>query len=108
MDRIQLLVADGDANDRAIVERDLRMSDAWEVELLEAEDSRQAELVIANAPRLECILLAQNLPDGSGVDVLHGWHERHAHLPCVIVYTRHGDERTAVEAMRAGAFDYLN
>ncbi len=45
------------------------------------------------------------LPDGQGTDLLSQGAER-AGFPAVIM-TSHGDEQIAVEAMRAGALDYV-
>jgi len=45
------------------------------------------------------------LPDGRGIDLLAPDQERKAYP--VIVMTAHGDEKIAVEAMKAGALDYV-
>jgi PAS domain S-box-containing protein len=45
------------------------------------------------------------LPDGEGLDLLRG--EAAASLPPVVILTSHGSERVAVEAIRAGAVDYV-
>ncbi len=44
------------------------------------------------------------LPDGRGVELLPG--ERKVSYP-IIIMTSHGDEQVAVEALKAGAFDYV-
>ena len=45
------------------------------------------------------------LPDGKGLELLQD-HEKQALFP-IIVLTAHGDENVAVEAMKAGALDYV-
>lgn len=46
------------------------------------------------------------LPDGRGLDLLEERKENGLPFPAVIM-TSHGDEEVAVEAMKAGALDYL-
>jgi DNA-binding NtrC family response regulator len=74
--------------------------------LLEASDLRMARfLVEKEEPAL--VLLDVNLPDGSGIDFLKEVAGR-ADAPAVIVITAHGSERVAIEAIRAGAYEYLS
>ena len=53
-----------------------------------------------------CIVSDVRMPDISGIDLLHRLNELHVSLP-VIVITGHGDVPLAVEAMKAGALDFL-
>jgi two-component system response regulator FixJ len=53
-----------------------------------------------------CIVTDVRMPDISGIDLLHRLQELHVSLP-VIVITGHGDVPLAVEAMKAGALDFL-
>ncbi len=46
------------------------------------------------------------LPDGNGLDSLSEMRETHPDVP-IIVLTAHGTMRTAVEAMKRRAFDYI-
>jgi DNA-binding NtrC family response regulator len=74
--------------------------------LLEASDLRMARfLVEKEEPAL--VLLDVNLPDGSGIDFLKEVAGR-ADSPAVIMITAHGSERVAIEAIRAGAYEYLS
>ena len=57
----------------------------------------------ANLPDL--ILTDLLLPDGKGTDLLPA-NTEDAQIP-VVVMTSYGDEKAAVEAMKAGAFDYI-
>jgi PAS domain S-box-containing protein len=63
-----------------------------------------AQRAIATKPPA-LILADLNLADGKAFDLLSD-PERQPGLP-VLVMTSHGDEQTAVRAMRAGALDYL-
>ena len=46
------------------------------------------------------------LPDGNGLEALRGIREAHPEVPVVMI-TAHGTMRTAVEAMKGHAFDYI-
>ncbi len=63
-------------------------------------------LRMAAAAAPDCVLLDLRLPDGNGLDVLRAIRRDSAELP-VVVMTAHGSVQTAVEAMRAGAPDFL-
>ncbi len=54
----------------------------------------------------DAIITDMRLPDGSGLDVLQQL-ERCARTEKAIVITAHGSAENAVEALKAGAFDYL-
>lgn len=54
----------------------------------------------------ELVLLDYRLPDGTGMEVLEQIKPNHPQLP-VIIMTSYSDIRTAVKAMKAGAFEYI-
>jgi len=56
--------------------------------------------------RPDAVVLDHNLPGQDGLTVLRRMREREPQLP-VVMATGHGSEQVAVEAMKAGAFDYL-
>ncbi len=76
-----------------------------DVELIDAETGARALDVLAETiPDL--VLLDVELPDTNGIEILR--HIRARDLPCaVIVVTAHGSVKTAVEAMREGAYDFI-
>ena len=68
----------------------------------------ESGLAACRAEQPECILLDHNLPDGTGVDFINDLRELGgtAAFPTVML-TGTGSETVAVEAMKAGAQDYL-
>jgi DNA-binding NtrC family response regulator len=62
------------------------------------------EMVEQKPPDL--VLLDLKLPDASGIEVLKAIKRKSPRLP-VLMMTAYGDVETAVEAMKAGAYDYL-
>lgn len=63
-------------------------------------------LLKQNDPDL--LLLDVNLPGMSGLDFLRELKGSNGNGPLVIIVTAHGSERMAVEAVKAGAYDYLS
>lgn len=56
--------------------------------------------------RYDLLLLDYRLPDGNGIDVLNRARGQGLDIPAIIM-TSFNDVRTAVKAMRSGAFDYI-
>jgi DNA-binding NtrC family response regulator len=54
----------------------------------------------------DVVITDLNLPDGNGLDLLTTWKKDHPEVP-VILITAHSAVKSAVAAMRLGAFDYL-
>jgi two-component system response regulator PilR (NtrC family) len=52
------------------------------------------------------VITDMRLPDGSGLDVL-GWLEQQGRAEKALVITAYGSAENAVEALKAGAYDYL-
>jgi two-component system repressor protein LuxO len=74
----------------------------------EAEHARTAEEALARfgAAPPDAVLLDLRLPDGDGLTVLRSLRRESPDV-AVVVMTAHGSVATAVEAMRAGASDFL-
>lgn len=96
------LVVDDDAVSREFVRRaiDDRFSD-----LVEAETYEEA-LAEGREGSFGLIVLDYRLPDGDGVAILEELRADGVEAP-VIMLTGQGDEQVAVQAMKAGAADYL-
>ncbi|MDX5385020.1 MAG: sigma-54 dependent transcriptional regulator, partial [Marinobacter sp.] len=52
-------------------------------------------------------LTDMNLPDGNGIDLVH-WIQQHAPCTPVAVITAYGNMDTAIESLKAGAFDFVS
>ncbi|HUI35320.1 MAG TPA: sigma-54 dependent transcriptional regulator [Stellaceae bacterium] len=76
-----------------------------DVELIDAETGARALDALAETIP-DVVLLDVELPDVNGIDILRRIRARN--LPCtVIIVTAHGSVKTAVEAMREGAYDFI-
>ncbi len=75
------------------------------VELTVAGTLRQAQAFLAQSPPPDLLITDWRLPDGDGMALLPGENEKSAYP--VVVMTGYGNERAAVEAMKAGALDYV-
>lgn len=103
-ERLKILVVDDDDVDRMAVRRALRDT-GLEASCLDATDG-DAALSALETGRFDCIFLDLWLPRRDGLTVLRDLRARGITTP-VIMLTGSGDERTAVELMKAGATDYL-
>lgn len=52
-------------------------------------------------------LTDMKLPDGNGIDIVHYIQQHSPSLPVALI-TAHGNMDIAIQAMKAGAFDFLN
>src|SRR3954452_12343700 len=71
-------------------------------------DSAGAARLLIKQQEPYVLLLDVNLPGMSGLDFLRELREMNGNAPLVIIVTAHGSERMAVEAVKAGAYDYLS
>jgi DNA-binding NtrC family response regulator len=97
-----VLIVDDEASLRRLL--DLRMR-ALGCEVVMAESGRQALAIVEReVPAL--MLLDLQMPEMDGMEVLRRLKHDSVDLP-VIVITAHGSIEAAVEAMKAGAYDFL-
>ena len=73
--------------------------------IVEAEGVVAAGSALAE-DRFDIVITDQRMPDGTGMDVLAAVAERDPST-AVVLLTAHGTIELAVEAMRAGAFDFI-
>lgn len=71
-------------------------------------DSAEAARALLKQHEPDLLLLDVNLPGLSGLDFLRELKASNGSGPLVIIVTAHGSERMAVEAVKAGAYDYLS
>jgi DNA-binding NtrC family response regulator len=102
MNRHTILVVDDDVSLRRVVKMQLEEA-GYDVVL--AADGRQAQdLIKVTHPKL--VITDLRMPDSSGIDLLHYIRDEHLDTT-VILITAFGTVETAVEAMKAGAYDYI-
>ncbi len=97
-----VLVVDDDADNRRILEYMLQR-DGYAVRL--AASGRQALKIYAEHP-VDLALLDLSMPEMDGITLLKKLRQVDANLQAIVV-TAHGSVERAVEAMKAGAFDFL-
>jgi len=100
--RLAVLVVDDEPALREVLS--LRIAD-WGHDVRTAEDIPEAEREIDQQPP-DIVLCDIMLPGGSGLDLLKRIKAYDERLPVVMI-TAHGDVDKAVEAMKAGAADFL-
>jgi two-component system response regulator PilR (NtrC family) len=102
-DMKRVLVVDDEADIRELLDMTLvRMGLAADCVGSVAE----ATALLADHPYRLC-LTDMRMPDGDGLSLVRLIGERYPHLP-VAVITAHGSMENAVQALKAGAFDYLS
>lgn len=97
-----LLVIDDEPDLRTLYELTL-VREGYE---LETAGSVEEALQRLQLRRYSAVITDMRLPDGSGLDVL-AWLEAQGRREKAIVITAFGSSENAVEALKAGAFDYL-
>jgi two-component system NtrC family response regulator len=98
-----ILLADDDVNLRRVLE--FQLTEAGYL-VLTAQDGAEALEVFANND-LACVITDLRMPKLTGLELLEKIKADDAEIP-VIVITAFGEVETAVTAMKAGAFDYIN
>src|SRR5581483_10597165 len=100
-----VLIIEDSPIDRELFRRLLQNNHGQSFKSVECDVGRAA---LEQAKRIhpDCVLLDLNLPDIDGLEVLHRLVRDSDACP-VIVMTAYGSEEIAVDAMKAGAADYL-
>lgn len=103
---VAFLIIDDSPDDRELIVRMLKKTEAFfDAEVFEAEDVEQGRRKL-EAGGIECLLLDFSMPGESGLDFLSDIKLRFPELPVVMI-TGEGNERTAVDALKNGALDYI-
>ncbi|KJH72545.1 PAS domain S-box protein [Aliterella atlantica] len=103
-ENVKILVVDDDEVDRMLVKRSLKAAGV-KTQLEEATNCTEA-LAIVQQQSFDCIFLDYLLPDGDGLSLVQQIRSLGIATPLVVL-TGQGDERIAVEVMKAGAADYI-
>jgi two-component system response regulator AtoC len=99
----KVLIVDDEKTFRLVAQAALS-SEGYEV--LVASSGGQG-LELARASRPDVVVLDRNLPDADGLAVLQTLRAEGADAPSVVMATAYGEVDNAVQALKAGAFDYL-
>jgi DNA-binding NtrC family response regulator len=98
-----ILIVEDEAAHAELIRRAFDTEAEWASSVIVGTLREAQEYVTASMPDLMIVDLL--LPDGNGTELLPGDREEAA-CP-IVVMTSHGDEQVAVEAMKAGALDYV-
>jgi two-component system response regulator PilR (NtrC family) len=97
-----LLIVDDEPDLRTLYELTL-LREGYE---LETSDKVTDALARLERRRYSAVITDMRLPDGSGLDIL-AWLEANGRKEKALVITAFGSAENAVEALKAGAYDYL-
>lgn len=103
---LTLLLVDDDMVDRLAVRRALDKASLGELIVVEAERADAGFELITQRP-FDCAFFDFRLPDRDGVALLRAVRAAGVRTP-VIVLTGFGDEQIVLDAMKAGATDYVS
>jgi diguanylate cyclase (GGDEF)-like protein/PAS domain S-box-containing protein len=98
-----VLIVDDSEHDRVAHQRALRQAGCE----VRTSQTIAGGLELAASLRPDVILLDYNLPDGNGLEFLRQIGVDGVDGPPVVMLTGSGNEAVAVEAIKAGAYDYL-
>ncbi|PKN12344.1 MAG: two-component system response regulator [Deltaproteobacteria bacterium HGW-Deltaproteobacteria-4] len=101
--RTTILIVEDEAAHAEAISRALWSKEDRVRILVVATLAEYRQTIVADPP--DIVLMDINLPDGCAIDVLNASEAERA-FP-LLVMTAYGNEGLAVEAMKAGAFDYL-
>ena len=102
-DKKSILIVDDEPNIRRVLGAVFAKAG---YEVFTAENGRKALDVISAELSIDVMLCDLIMPDLNGVEVLRSAKEMNPRLSVVMI-TAHGTIRTAVDAMKLGAFDYI-
>ena len=97
-----ILVVDDEPDLRTLYELTL-LREGYRVQTAGTVQQARAQLL---AHAFDVVITDMRLPDGLGMELLVDLRDQHRHERCIVI-TAYGSAENAVEALRAGAFDYL-
>ena len=103
MARKTALVVDDEPDIRELLEITLGRMD---IDTTSAEDVASAKHMLEEA-QFDFCLTDMRLPDGNGIDLVQHITTEYPQMPVAMI-TAHGNMESAVEALKAGAFDFVS
>jgi len=97
------LIVDDEPDIRELLEITLSRMD---IETQAAADITQAKDMLEQS-EFDLCLSDMKLPDGNGIDLVRHIAENYPQLPVAMI-TAHGNMESAIEALKAGAFDFVS
>ena len=97
-----ILVVDDEPDLRTLYELTL-LREGYRVETASSVQEAREQL---KTQRFDAVITDMRLPDGFGMELLQDLREQQRRERCVVM-TAYGSAENAVEALRAGAFDYM-
>ena len=103
MAKHQALIVDDEPDIRELLAITLARMD---IDCTAAANVSEAKALL-DETEFDICLTDMNLPDGNGLDLVSYIQQNHAALP-VAVITAHGNMESAIQALKSGAFDFVN
>jgi len=103
MNRPRALVVDDEPDIRELIEITLERMDVATTAVANLGDAYTA----ARQLPFNLCLTDMRLPDGNGIDLIRHMHQHHPGVPVAMI-TAHGNMNSAIEALKAGAFDFVS
>jgi len=103
MNRPRALVVDDEPDIRELIEITLERMDVASTLVANLGDAYTA----AKKTPFSLCLTDMRLPDGNGIDLIRHMHQHHPGVPVAMI-TAHGNMTSAIEALKAGAFDFVS
>ena len=103
MNRPRALVVDDEPDIRELIEITLERMDVATTAVANLGDAYAA----AKKSPFNLCLTDMRLPDGNGIDFIRHMHQHHPGVPVAMI-TAHGNMSSAIEALKAGAFDFVS
>ncbi len=103
MHRPLALVVDDEPDIRELIELTLQR---MQVDCITAANLAEARGLLGKHPFVVCLTDMQ-LPDGNGIELVEHMRERHPQIPVAMI-TAHGNMDSAIQALKAGAFDFVS
>ena len=103
MTESQALIVDDEPDIRELLEITLARMGIGTVAVADLAQARAA----VEARHFDLCLTDMRLPDGSGIDLVRFIQRRRPELPVAMI-TAHGNMESAIDALKAGAFDFVS